>query len=120
MRQKISLHYLEQLFNKIKKAGLVISTRGACGGYYLSRKAENISAGEIIRAVEGPIVLVDCIDKINQNNKKTKNQCNLIEDCAIKIFLEDVSKKINKHFDDISLKDLCNIAINNSERKMDD
>ena len=120
LRQRISLQYLEQLFNKLKKAGLVKSTRGACGGYYLSRKAENISTGEIIRAVEGPIVLVNCIDDVLQNNKSIGNKCDLIEDCVIKIFLEDISKKINKHFDDISLKDLCNIAINNSERKMDD
>ena len=120
LRQRISLQYLEQLFNKLKKAGLVKSTRGACGGYYLSCKAENISTGEIIRAVEGPIVLVNCIDDVLQNNKSIGNKCDLIEDCVIKIFLEDISKKINKHFDDISLKDLCNIAINNSERKMDD
>ena len=51
LRQNISLQYLEQLFNKLRKAGLVKSTRGACGGYYLSKEAEKLSAGEIIRAV---------------------------------------------------------------------
>jgi len=120
LRQRISLQYLEQLFNKLKKAGLVKSTRGACGGYYLSRKAENISTGEIIRAVEGPIVLADCIGDVLQNNKSIRNKCDFVEGCVIKIFLEDISKKINKHFDDISLEDLCNIEINNSERKIDD
>ena len=120
LRQRISLQYLEQLFNKLKKAGLVKSTRGACGGYYLSRKAENISTGEIIRAVEGPIVLADCIGDVLQNNKSIRNKCDFVEACVIKIFLEDISKKINKHFDDISLEDLCNIEINNSERKIDD
>jgi len=120
LRQKISLQYLEQLFNKLKKAGLVKSARGACGGYYLSWKAENISAGEIIRAVEGPIALVDCINNVQQNNKKISNKCNLIEDCAIKVFLEDISIKINKYLDEMSLKDLYNIAISISEGKMDD
>lgn len=119
LRQRISLQYLEQLFNKLKKAGLVKSTRGACGGYYLSCKAENISAGEIIRAVEGPIVLVDCIDNVHQK-KIIKNKCDLIEDCAIKVFLEDISKKINKYLDEISLEDLCNITTNVSEGKMND
>jgi len=120
LRQRISLQYLEQLFNKLKKAGLVKSTRGACGGYYLSCKAENISAGEIIRAVEGPIVLVDCIDDVLKNNKPIRNKCDLIEDCVIRIFLEDISKKINKHLDDTSLEDLCNIAVKISEGEMDD
>ncbi|MEA2022259.1 MAG: Rrf2 family transcriptional regulator [Candidatus Caldatribacteriota bacterium] len=120
VRQRISLQYLEQLFNKLKKAGLVKSTRGAYGGYYLSCKAKNISSGEIIRAVEGPMMLVDCVDDVIQNNKRIRNKCDLIEDCVIKIFLEDISKKINKHLDDISLEDLCNITINTSERRMDD
>ncbi len=76
VRQEISLQYLEQLFNKLKKANLVKSTRGAGGGYLLAREAEKINAGEIISAVEGPIVLVDCIladqkiKKIPQKNVK--------------------------------------------------
>ncbi len=73
LRQEISLQYLEQLFNKLKKANLVKSIRGAGGGYLLNKEAEKINAGDIIRAVEGPIVLVDCIftgKKINKNSPK--------------------------------------------------
>lgn len=110
LRQGISLQYLEQLFNKLKRTGLVKSARGACGGYYLSRKAEKINTGEIIRAVEGPIALVNCIDSNYQKNKSIKNQCDLVEDCAIKIFLEDISKKINIYLNNISLADLCKIT----------
>jgi len=119
LRQKISLQYLEQLFNKLKKAGIVKSTRGACGGYYLSSKAENISAGEIIRAVEGPIVLVDCIIDDQPNAKNTGNECVQIEDCVIKILLEDISKKINHSLDAVSLRDLCDMKTYINERKSD-
>ena len=110
LRQEISLQYLEQLFNKLKKANLVKSTRGAGGGYLLAKEAEKISAGDIIKAVEGPIVLVDCLlagGKIDQDIAK---KCKKIEDCAIKVLLEEVTQQINQTLDATSLKDLCKIA----------
>jgi len=50
-RQAISLSYLEQIFAKLKKSGLVLSARGPGGGYRLSRSAQDISVGDIIVAV---------------------------------------------------------------------
>lgn len=60
-RQEISEPYLEQLMSVMKKAGLVRSLRGAQGGYVLARKADSISIGDIVRAMEGPIAPVDCL-----------------------------------------------------------
>lgn len=51
-RQQISLSYLEQLFAMLRRAGLVVSARGPGGGYRLQRSAEEITIGEIFRAVE--------------------------------------------------------------------
>jgi Rrf2 family iron-sulfur cluster assembly transcriptional regulator len=51
-RQKISLSYLEQLFSMLRRNGLVVSSRGPGGGYRLQRPAEDISIGEVFRAVE--------------------------------------------------------------------
>jgi Rrf2 family cysteine metabolism transcriptional repressor len=110
LRQDISLQYLEQLFNKLKKANLVKSTRGAGGGYLLAKEAEKINAGNIIRAVEGPIVLIDCILAGKKNNKSRPKKCKKIEDCAIKVLLEEVTQKINQTLDATSLKDLCKIT----------
>ena len=110
LRQEISLQYLEQLFNKLKKANLVKSTRGAGGGYLLTKEAENINAGDIIRAVEGPIVLVDCISTGKKSNKNSPKKCKKIEDCAIKVLLEEVTQQINQTLDATSLKDLCKIT----------
>jgi Rrf2 family iron-sulfur cluster assembly transcriptional regulator len=53
-RQQISLSYLEQLFSRLRVAGLVESTRGPGGGYTLGRSAEDISVADIVSAVEGP------------------------------------------------------------------
>ena len=60
-RQDISEHYLEQLMAILRKSGLVQSVRGAYGGYILARKPSEITVGDILRALEGPIGLVDCV-----------------------------------------------------------
>ena len=56
--QKIPLKFLENILLELKHAGLVQSQRGAEGGYWLARPAEEISLAEVIRAVEGPIANV--------------------------------------------------------------
>lgn len=55
----LSEHYLEQLIAPLRNAGLVKSVRGAYGGYILSKEPETISAGDVIRILEGPISPVD-------------------------------------------------------------
>ena len=59
-RQKISESYLEQLARLLKKAGIIVSVRGAKGGYQLGRPAEEISVGDILRALEGNLNAVTC------------------------------------------------------------
>ena len=58
--QRVPPKYLELIMLDLKKAGLVKSARGPKGGYQLSRPAEQISFGEIVRTMEGPIALVSC------------------------------------------------------------
>jgi Rrf2 family protein len=59
-RQQISLAYLEQLFSKLRRAGLVESARGRSGGYRLARPAAGISVAEVLRAVEEGIRMTRC------------------------------------------------------------
>ena len=59
-RQQISLAYLEQLFAKMRRAGLVESARGRSGGYRLARPAAGISVAEVLRAVEEGIRMTRC------------------------------------------------------------
>lgn len=59
-RQNISDRYLEQLMGKLRRAGLVVSIRGAGGGYRLARPAGEISVGEVLRALEGNLDAVTC------------------------------------------------------------
>ena len=58
-KHNLSEHYLEQLISPLRNASLVKSIRGAYGGYILSKPPEQVTAGEIIRLLEGPISPVD-------------------------------------------------------------
>jgi Rrf2 family iron-sulfur cluster assembly transcriptional regulator len=59
-RQKISLSYLEQLFGRLRRQGLVDSVRGPGGGYTMARPMSEISVADIIRAVDEPIDATQC------------------------------------------------------------
>jgi Rrf2 family transcriptional regulator, iron-sulfur cluster assembly transcription factor len=70
-RQKISLSYLEQLFAKLRRRGLVDSVRGPGGGYSLAKDMAHVSVADIILAVDEPIDATQCAGKENcQDDKK--------------------------------------------------
>jgi Rrf2 family transcriptional regulator, iron-sulfur cluster assembly transcription factor len=69
-RQKISLSYLEQLFGKLRRHGLVESVRGPGGGYNLARPAGTVSVADIITAVDEPIDATQCGGKENCDDDK--------------------------------------------------
>ncbi len=100
-RQEVSEHYLEQLIANLRKAGLVKSVRGAQGGYVLSREPENITVGDIIRVLEGPIAPVDCV------NEEDPEFCGRAESCVTKGIWEKVRDCISNILDSISLADMC-------------
>ncbi|NLV74508.1 MAG: Rrf2 family transcriptional regulator [Chloroflexi bacterium] len=62
----LPLPYLERVATDLRKAGLVVSVRGARGGYYLARPPEDISIADIMRAVENPVMLIDCAPERGQ------------------------------------------------------
>ncbi len=64
-RQRISLSYLEQLFGKLRRSGLVDSVRGPGGGYQLARAMGEVSVADIIRAVDEPIDATQCAGREN-------------------------------------------------------
>ncbi|WP_104990971.1 Rrf2 family transcriptional regulator [Deinococcus sp. NW-56] len=62
-RQGISQHYLEQIASNLRRAGFIKSVRGAHGGYRLARPAPEISAYEVVTAMEGSIAPVSCVEE---------------------------------------------------------
>jgi len=94
-RQGISLSYLEQLFAKLKKAGLVSSARGPGGGYRLSRIPAEISISEIIRAVDESVDARKCGGKSN---------CNGGEQCLSHELWTELSSTIDTFLKSITLQ----------------
>lgn len=73
---QIPRRYLEQIFNALRHKGLVISTRGARGGYQLSRNPSAITIGEIVRAVEGNMDAILCsVPEMHSQNCRTTTGC---------------------------------------------
>jgi len=100
-RQGISLNYLEQLVARLKKSGIVNGIRGAQGGYVLAMPAEEISVGDILRALEGDLSPVDCYE-INSND----TPCDNSDICVTKYVWKRISDSINDAVDGIMLSDL--------------
>ena len=98
-RQKISESYLEQLVAKLKKAGLVVSTRGAAGGYRLARPASEISVGDVLRALEGDVRAVIC-------TAQTEEGCEGEELCVTKYVWQRINESIEKTVDEMMLDQL--------------
>lgn len=99
-KQNFSDSYMEQLFSTLKNAELVKSIRGPRGGYVLARDPGDITVGEIIRALEGPIELADCISG-NDNFTCVKSP-----ECVTRGLWKDINDSINNIIDHRSLQDL--------------
>jgi len=101
-RQEISVSYLEQLMAKLKKAGLVKSVRGVNGGYSVAKPVDEISVGDVLRALEGELIPVECagID----SNKTTR--CNGSSQCVSKIVWKRINDSINDTVDSINIGEL--------------
>lgn len=96
-RQGISLAYLEQLFTRLRRQGLVASSRGPGGGYRLGRDADAVSVAEVISAVNEPVDATRCGGRKN---------CQGHERCMTHDLWEDLSQEIHSFLSRISLADL--------------
>jgi Rrf2 family protein len=101
VKQKMSIDYLEQIFNKLKKAGIVQSVRGAKGGYLLALDEDKITVRQIINALDGPFSISHC-DKPDLREKS----CTGPTTCISRILWKELEGKIDEILSSITLKDL--------------
>ena len=97
-REDIPEAYLEQLFAVLKREGLVNSTRGAQGGYVLARQPEAITVGDVLRALEGGLSLVDCLDEADACGRSCV--------CPSRVVWRKVRDGLNAIVDGITLRDM--------------
>ena len=97
-RQEISEKYLEQIAGLLLKAGLIESHRGAQGGYVLARPTNKIFVGEILRAAEGKLYVIDCLDP--------SLPCNIADKCKTHGYWDNLNKLVNNYLDTVTLADI--------------
>lgn len=98
-RQNVSMKYLEQIITLLNKADLLRSQRGPQGGYRLGRAPKDYTIGEILRAVEGRLAPISCLES-------EENPCPRQEDCLTIGFWEGLYKVIDEYTDSVTLADL--------------
>src|SRR5690242_12020889 len=98
---QLKVQYLEQLVRSLREHGLVESTRGAHGGYRLSRAPDEISMGEVVRALEGPIAPMICATE-----GEMEILCDRIDGCSTRYLWARVRDAVTSVLDSITLADL--------------
>ena len=107
-RQDISEKYLEHIFSALRTAELIVTVRGRKGGFLLNKPASEITASAIVRALEGPCVLVDCVSK-----PKT---CDKSDSCATRDIWSLLGEKIDEVLSGFTLEQLVIMQENKTQK----
>lgn len=99
-KSELSELYLEQIFSVLKKNNIVKSIRGAQGGYFLTRNPQDISVGEIIKALEGELVPSKCVED--------EGYCSMLDNCPTYMVWDNIKKAIDDVVDNTTLADMVN------------
>lgn len=99
-KQDVSVAYLEQILNQLRKAGIIKSVKGPGGGYILDKEPGSISIGTILRELEGPVAITSCLDP--------KEGCIRVEGCVTHLLWKSLGEKIEAFLDNMTLQDLIN------------
>ena len=96
--QHVSVAYLEQILNKLRKSGIIKSIKGPGGGYILARDPKMISIGEILQELEGPVAITSCLDP--------KEGCVRVDSCVTHLLWKSLGDNIEHFLDGMKLQDL--------------
>ncbi len=105
-RQEISADYLAQLFVPLQAAALVEGVKGPGGGYRLARDPAEILAGDVFRAVEGPVAVVHCTMPCPDEDPA----CTRVDRCVTHLLWNEVSDAVRKVLDSVTLQKLADEA----------
>ena len=108
-RQEISLSYLEQLFARLRRRGLVKSLRGPGGGYRLAREAEHTNIADIVMAVDEPLRATRC--------GKSKGCMLKGERCMTHDLWEEMGRQLETYLASVSLEDLVSGRLSDRESR---
>ncbi len=97
-KQDVSVAYLEQILNKLRKAGLIKSVKGPGGGYLLSKGPERISIASIVSELEGPVAITSCLNP--------EEGCIRVDNCVTHLLWKALGEQIEAFLKTITLGNL--------------
>ena len=102
LAQKAGLPFptVSKILKQLMKSKILVATRGACGGYHLAHKAEDISVARIIEAMDGPIALTSCADGGDHS-------CRVEAICPMSGHWNKVNEAVRRALEDVSLRDMA-------------
>lgn len=100
-RQSIPKRFLEQILAGLKRASILESFRGAQGRYQLGRPAEKITLADLIQAIEGPIILMEC------TSVETSSRCRQSSSCVVKEVWSNVQSVLVETLSSITVEEMC-------------
>ena len=115
--ERLPLSYLEHLVAKLRKAGLVTSTRGAHGGYRLAHPAEEITMIEVVEALEGPIAPMECFHETPEGKVLCSHADEVDRTCATKLLWTRVQGGVNRALAGTTLAELVEFSRPAEERQ---
>ncbi len=114
--ERLPLSYLEHLVAKLRRAGLVTSTRGAHGGYSLARPAEEITMLEVVEALEGQIAPMECFHESPEGKVLCSHEGDSDRACATKLLWTRVQGGVNRALQGTTLAELVEFSRPADER----
>jgi Rrf2 family protein len=108
--ENLPLSYLEHLVAKLREAGLVVSIRGAHGGYRLARPTDEIGMLDVVQALEGPITPMECFQTDGEGRVLCSHETDGDHACATKLLWTRVQGGISKALTGTTLAELVEFA----------
>jgi Rrf2 family protein len=111
-KEDLPVKFLEQILMQLKSAGYLESRRGKHGGYLLARPPENISIGQVIRLVDGPLAPISCVSQTAYERCSCPDE----EHCGLRMLMLDVRNAITNILDRYTLADVVEITVRKLRR----
>ena len=97
-KQDVSVAYLEQILNKLRRAGFIRSIKGPGGGYILNKSPEEITIASILKELEGPFAITSCLDP--------DEGCIRVDSCVTHLLWKSLGEQIDAFLNTITLNNL--------------
>jgi Rrf2 family protein len=110
--EQLPIKFLEQILQTLKEAGLVDSARGKFGGYRLAKPLKEITIGQVVRLIDGPLAPIGCVSQ----SAYTKCTCPDEEHCGLRMLMLDVRNAIAGILDRYTLADIVEVTLRKLRR----